>query len=67
VPVRNTEAAEHDMRWQGESTERLHLFIKNEAELAGLKELDEDSQTLFGCYHLSKLAIPAHLKQCVLL
>jgi hypothetical protein len=35
---------EHDMRRQGESTERLYLCIKNEAELAGLK--DEDSKTL---------------------
>jgi hypothetical protein len=42
------------MRRQGESTERIYLFIKNEAELAGLKEQDEDSKTLltlvhFGC------------------
>jgi hypothetical protein len=39
---------ERDVRRQGESTEQLYLFIKNEAELAGLKEQDEDSKTLFG-------------------
>ena len=38
APIRNTEAVERDVRRQGESTERLYLFIKNEAELAGLKE-----------------------------
>ncbi len=48
APIRNTEAVERDVRRQGESTERLYLFIKNEAELAGLKEQDEDSKTLFG-------------------
>jgi predicted ATPase len=48
APIRNTEAVERDVRRQGESTERLYLFIKNEAELAGLKEPDEDSKTLFG-------------------
>jgi ABC-type multidrug transport system ATPase subunit len=48
APIRNTEAVERDVRRQAESTERLYLFIKNEAELAGLKEEDEDSKTLFG-------------------
>jgi predicted ATPase len=48
APIRNTEAVERDVRRQGESTERLYLFIKNEAELAGLKDQDEDSKTLFG-------------------
>jgi predicted ATPase len=48
APIRNTEAVERDVRRQGERTERLYLFIKNEAELAGLKEEDEDSKTLFG-------------------
>ena len=48
APIRNTEAVERDVRRQGEGTERLYLFIKNEAELAGLKEEDEDSKTLFG-------------------
>ena len=37
APIRNTEAVERDVRRQGESTERLYLFIKNEAELAGRK------------------------------
>lgn len=48
APIRNEETIERDVRRQGESTERLYLFIKNEAELAALKEPDEDSKTLFG-------------------
>jgi predicted ATPase len=48
APIRNTEAIERDVRRQGESTERLYLFIKNEAELASLREQGEDSKTLFG-------------------
>jgi predicted ATPase len=48
APIRNTEAVERDVRRQGERTERLYLFIKNGAELAGLKGKDEDSKTLFG-------------------
>jgi predicted ATPase len=48
APIRNTEVVERDVRRQGERTERLYLFIKNEAELAGLKEEDEGSKTLFG-------------------
>jgi hypothetical protein len=35
------------MRRQGESTERLSLFIKSGVELARLKEQDEDSKALF--------------------
>lgn len=30
APIRNTEAVERDVRRQGESTERLYLFLKNE-------------------------------------
>lgn len=48
APIRNTESVERDIRRQGESTERLYLFIKNEAELAQLKDGQEDSKTLFG-------------------
>ncbi len=48
APIRNTETIERDVRRQGESTERLYLFIKNESELAALKEPREDSKTLFG-------------------
>ncbi len=48
APIRNTEAVERDVRRQGETTERLYLFLKNEAELAALKEPDEDPKTLFG-------------------
>ncbi|MEW6210938.1 MAG: AAA family ATPase [Acidobacteriota bacterium] len=36
------------MRRQGEKTERLYLFIKNEEELARLRGEQEDSKTLFG-------------------
>ena len=48
APIRNTETIERDVRRQGESTERLYLFIKNQAELARLKDAEEDSKTLFG-------------------
>jgi predicted ATPase len=48
APIRNGETVERDVRRQGESTERLYLFIKNEAELAGLKEPGDDSKALFG-------------------
>jgi len=48
APIRNIETIERDVRRQGDRTERLYLFIKNEEELAGLKEEDEDSKTLFG-------------------
>jgi hypothetical protein len=45
---------ERDVHRQGESTERLYLSIKNEAELAGLKEPDEDSKTLLALVHFSR-------------
>jgi predicted ATPase len=48
APIRHMETVERDVRRQGERTERLYLFIKNEVELARLKEGDEDSKTLFG-------------------
>ncbi|WP_437826364.1 AAA family ATPase [Sorangium sp. So ce1153] len=48
APIRNNETVERDVRRQGESTERLYLFIKNESELAGLKEDGDDSKALFG-------------------
>jgi predicted ATPase len=48
APIRNTEFVERDVRRQGERTDRLYLFIKNEAELTGLKEEGEDSKILFG-------------------
>jgi predicted ATPase len=48
APIRNTEAVERDVRRQPESTERLYLFVKNEAELALLKDGQEDAKTLFG-------------------
>jgi predicted ATPase len=48
APIRNSESIERDVRRQSEETERLYLFIKNEAELAALKEPREDSKTLFG-------------------
>jgi len=48
APIRNAETIERDVRRQGESTERLYLFIKNELELAGLKEVDDNAKDLFG-------------------
>jgi predicted ATPase len=48
APIRNSETVERDVRRQGESTERLYLFIKNEDELAGLKEAGDDPKALFG-------------------
>lgn len=48
APIRNRETVERDVRRQGESTERLYLFIKNEQELAGLREVGDDSKALFG-------------------
>jgi predicted ATPase len=48
APIRNSETVERDVRRQGESTERLYLFLKNEAELAGLKATGDDSKALFG-------------------
>jgi predicted ATPase len=46
APIRNSESVERDVRRQGENTERLYLFIKNQAELMRLKG-EEDSKTLF--------------------
>jgi predicted ATPase len=48
APIRRKESVERDVRHQGESTERLYLFIKNETELAALKEKGDDSKALFG-------------------
>ncbi|WP_408890770.1 AAA family ATPase [Myxococcus faecalis] len=48
APIRNSETVDRDVRRQGESTERLYLFIKNEDELAGLKDAGDDSKALFG-------------------
>jgi predicted ATPase len=48
APIRNTETVDRDVRRKGESTERLYLFIKNEAELAGLREGDEAAKDVFG-------------------
>ncbi|MFZ2956557.1 MAG: AAA family ATPase [Candidatus Ozemobacteraceae bacterium] len=48
APICNDEVIERDVRRQGEVTERLYLFIKNEKELMALKESGEDSKTLFG-------------------
>ena len=48
APIRSSETVDRDVRRKGESTERLYLFIKNEEELAGLKEEGADSKALFG-------------------
>jgi predicted ATPase len=47
-PIRNTESVERDIRRQGESTDRLYLFIKNRQELADLKGSNDSSKDLFG-------------------
>jgi predicted ATPase len=48
APIRNTETVERDVRRKGEGTERLYLFIKNQLELTGLKEADENTKSFFG-------------------
>lgn len=48
APIRNAETVERDVRGKTESTERLYLFIKNQAELAQLKTGEEEAKTLFG-------------------
>lgn len=48
APIRNAETVERDVRGKTESTERLYLFLKNQAELAQLKTGEEDAKTLFG-------------------
>jgi predicted ATPase len=48
APIRNTEAVERDVRRQGETTERLYLFIKNEVELSALMEQGEEPKSVFG-------------------
>ncbi len=53
APIRNTEVDDHDIRRQGDRIERLYLFIKNQAELSGLKDADQDAKTLFS--HLESL------------
>lgn len=47
APIRNIESVERDVRRQGETTERLYLFIKNHDELIKLKR-NEETKTLFG-------------------
>jgi predicted ATPase len=47
APIRNNESVERDVRGKTENTERLYLFIKNQAELAQLRTGEEDAKTLF--------------------
>jgi len=47
APIRNTESVERDVRRQGETNERLYLFIKNHDELMRLGG-SEETKTLFG-------------------
>ena len=47
APIRNSEAVERDIRHNGEITERLYLFIKNETQLASLRKQDEPIKLLF--------------------
>jgi energy-coupling factor transporter ATP-binding protein EcfA2 len=53
APIRNTEAVERDIRHQNESTERLYLFIKNEAVLKDLRQPYESMKLIF--YNLESL------------
>lgn len=48
APIRNDESVERDVRRQGEKTERLYLFLKNEEQLAALKRKGDHSKELFG-------------------
>jgi predicted ATPase len=48
APIRNLESVERDIRRQGEKTERLYLFIKDQAQLEGLKETHDEPKDLFG-------------------
>lgn len=43
APIRKDDTVERDVRRQGESIERLYVFIKNEHELAGLAKAGGDS------------------------
>lgn len=47
APIRNEEAVERDIRRRGEQTERLYLFIKNEAQLAALRQQYESTKLFF--------------------
>lgn len=48
APIRSAESVERDLRRNPETTERLYLFIKDQEQLASLKEETEDTKTLFG-------------------
>lgn len=48
APIRNIDSVERDIRKQAEKNERLYLFIKNEDDLADLKEANDDPKDLFG-------------------
>jgi predicted ATPase len=47
APIRNHESVDRDVRRQGESTERLYLFVKNEAQLAQLQAGEQSARDLF--------------------
>ena len=47
APIRNTEAVERDIRHRGKSTERLYLFIKNQAQLATLRQQYKSTKLFF--------------------
>lgn len=48
APIRREETVERDIRRQPENTERLYLFIKNQSQLALLKQEHESTKMLFG-------------------
>ena len=47
APMRSQESVDRDVRRQGESTERLYLFIKNQQQLERLRTGDETARELF--------------------
>lgn len=48
APIRNGESVDRDVRRQGESTERLYLFIKNQTQLERLQVGHKSALELFG-------------------
>ncbi len=48
APIRNRESVTRDIRRDGERTERLYLFIKDEAQLNALRRPFETPKLLFG-------------------
>ena len=47
APIRNSETVERDIRHRSETTERIYLFIKNEEQLASLRQQYESTKLFF--------------------